>query len=178
MRKRYVVRLSPEERDDLHQLVSAGREKARKLAHARILLKADECWTDKSIHQALDVSMPTVARVRRRFFEEGLRAALDRRPPNRVYHRKLDGSAEAHLIALACSQPPEGRSRWTLRLLSDRLVTLEQVEIDSVSYQTVRRVLIKRTQAVADQAMGNPTEGQPSFRLPYGGRSGPLPPAL
>ena len=87
--------------------------------------------------------MPTVARVRRRFFEVGLQAALNRRSPNRVYQRKLDGSAEAHLIALACSQPPEGRSRWTLRLLADRLVTLEQVEIDSVSYQTVRRVLKK-----------------------------------
>ncbi len=89
--------------------------------------------------------MPTIARVRRRFFEEGIQAALDRRPPNRVYKRRLDGSAEAHLIALACSQPPEGRSRWTLQLLSERLVALEQVEVDSVSYETVRRVLKKTT---------------------------------
>ena len=143
LRKRYVVKLSSEERDDLHRLVSAGREKARKLAHARILFKVDECWTDKSIHQALDVSTSTIARVRRRFAEEGLHAALNRRPPNREYIRKLDGSAEAHLIALECSSPPEGRSRWTLRLLSEKLVTLEQVEVGSVSYQTVRRVLKK-----------------------------------
>ena len=143
MRKRYVVRLASKERDYLHRLLSAGTESSRKLARARILLRANDSWTDKSVQQALDVSIPTVARVRRRFCEEGLQAALDRRPPNRVYKRKLDGSAEAHLIALVCSQPPEGRSRWTLRLLSDRLVTLEQVEIDSVSYETVRRVLKK-----------------------------------
>ena len=143
MRKRYIVKLSSEERDDLHRLVSAGRDRARKLAHARILLKADESWTDKSIHQAFDVGMSTIARVRRRFAQEGLQAALNRRPPNREYKRKLDGSDEAHLIALACSPPPEGRSRWTLRLLSEELVTLEQVEVGSVSYQTVRRVLKK-----------------------------------
>ena len=143
MRKRYVVGLASEEKDHLHELVSAGSEKARKLAHARILLKANEGWTDKSIHQALDVSVPTIGRVRRRFAEEGLQGALNHRPPNRVYKRKLDGSDEAHLIALACSPPPEGRTRWTLRLLSEKLVTLEQVEHESVSYQTVRRVLKK-----------------------------------
>ena len=159
MRKRYFVGLAWGEKDHLHELVSAGRGQARKLAHARILLKANEGWTDKSIHQALDVSMPTVARVRRRFAEEGLQAALNRRPPHREYRRKLDGSGEAHLIALACSTPPEGRSRWTLRLLSEKLVILEQVEVGSISYTTVRRVLKKRTQAVADQAMGDSTEG-------------------
>ena len=145
MRKRYVVNLAAKERHLLVQLLSSGSESSRKLTRARVLLKADESWTDKSIHQALDVSMPTIARVRRRFFEEGIQAALDRRPPNRVYKRRLDGSAEAHLIALACSQPPEGRSRWTLQLLSERLVALEQVEVDSVSYETVRRVLKKTT---------------------------------
>ena len=108
MRKRHVVRLASEEKEYLHELVSAGSEKARKLAHARILLKANEDWTDRSIHQALDVSMPTVARVRRRFAEEGLQAALNRRPLNRVYERKLDGSSEAHLIALACSHHLKG----------------------------------------------------------------------
>ena len=143
MRKRYFVRLASEETGYLHGLVSAGREKARKLTHARILLKANEGWTDRSIQRALDVSLPTVARVRRRFAQEGLQAALNRRPPNREYRRKLDGNGEAHLIALACSPPPEGRSRWTLRLLSDKLVTLEQVELGSISYQTVRRVLKK-----------------------------------
>jgi hypothetical protein len=87
------------------------------------------------------VSQPTVARVRRQFVEQGLEAALNRRPPRREYRRKLDGEQEAHLIALACGAPPEGYGRWSLRLLADRLVELEQVE--TVSYQTVRRVLKK-----------------------------------
>lgn len=143
MRKRHIVKLGPEDRDYLHQLLSAGTERARKLTRARILLKADESWTDMSIHHALDVSLPTIGRVRRRFVEEGLQAALNRRPPNREYKRKLDGRAEAHLIALACSPPPEGRQHWSLRLLSDKLVTLEEVDVDSVSYETVRRVLKK-----------------------------------
>ena len=154
MRKRYVVRLASEEQEYLHELASAGSERARKLAHARILLKASEGWTDRSIHEALDVSMPTVARVRRRFVEEGLQAALNRRPPDREYKRKLDGSAEAHLIALACSPPPEGRSQWSLRLLSDRLVALEQVEVETVSYETVRRVLKKTNSSRGGSSVG------------------------
>ena len=154
MKKRNVVKLASEERDYLHLLLSAGSERARKLTRARVLLKADECWTDKSIHEALDVSMPTIARVRRRFAEEGLQAALNRRPPNREYKRKLDGSAEAHLIALACSPPPEGRSHWSLRLLSDRLVALEQVEVESISYETVRRVLKKTNSSRGVSSVG------------------------
>jgi transposase len=89
----------------------------------------------------VEVSQPTVARVRRQYFEEGLEAALNRRPPKREYHRKLDGEQEARLVALACSQPPEGHARWSLRMLADRLVELEIVE--DVSYQTVRRTLKK-----------------------------------
>lgn len=154
MRKRYVITLATEEKEYLHRLVSAGRERARKLAHARVLLKAHESWTDKSIHEALDVSIPTIGRVRRRFVEEGMQAALNHRPPNRDYKRKLDGSAEAHLIALACSPPPEGCSRWSLRLLSDRLVTLEQVEVESVSYETVRRVLKKTNSSRGRSSVG------------------------
>ncbi len=154
MRKRYVVNLESEGRNYLHQLVTAGTGRARKLAHARILLKADEGWTDRSIHEALDVSVPTIARVRRRFVEEGLQAALNRRPPDREYRRKLDGNAEAHLIALACGPPPEGRSQWSLRLLSDRLVALEQVEVESVSYETVRRVLKKTSSSRGGSSVG------------------------
>ncbi len=154
LEKRYLVKLASEERDYLHQLLSAGSERARKLTRARIILKASEGWTDKSIHEALDVSIPTIARVRRRFAEERLQAALNRRPPNREYRRKLDGSGEAHLIALACSPPPEGRSHWSLRLLSERLVTLEQVEVESVSYETVRRVLKKTNSSRGGSSVG------------------------
>ena len=89
----------------------------------------------------MEVSQPTVARVRKQYFEEGLEAALNRRPPNRHYQRKLDGEQEARLLALACSEPPEGQAHWSLRLLADRLVELEVVE--DISYQTVRRTLKK-----------------------------------
>jgi DNA-binding transcriptional ArsR family regulator len=89
----------------------------------------------------VEVSQPTVSRVRKQYFEEGLEAAINRRPPNREYHRKLDGHQEARLVALACSEPPEGQARWSLRLLADRMVELEVV--DDLSYQTVRRTLKK-----------------------------------
>jgi transposase len=111
-----------------------------------ILLKADASpgspgWNDDRIVDGLEVGRATVERVRREFVEDGLEAALERRKPCRQYVRKLDGDGEAHLIALACSQAPEGRSRWTLRLLADRMVELERVE--SLSYETVRQVLKK-----------------------------------
>jgi transposase len=146
MKKKYPVILSQTERDDLKRLIATGTAPARKLTHARILLKADEStegasWVDEKVADAVEVSQPTVARVRRQYFEEGLEAALNRRPPKREYHRKLDGEQEARLLALACSQPPEGHARWSLRMLADRLVELEIVE--DVSYQTVRRTLKK-----------------------------------
>jgi transposase len=114
--------------------------------HARILLKADASsggpgWNDDQIAEGLEAGRATVERVRRQFVEEGLEAALERRKPRREYLRKLDGDGEAHLIALACGQAPQGRSRWTLRLLADRMVALEYV--DELSYQTVRRTLKK-----------------------------------
>ena len=142
MRKKYIVKLTVEEKEQLRGFLSSGKERARKLTRARILLKADEGWTDRSICVALDVSRPTVERTRRRFVEEGFEASLSHRSPRRDYERRLDGDAEARLIALACSSAPEGRERWTLRLLAQRLVMLEQV--DSVSYETVRQVLKKR----------------------------------
>lgn len=146
MRKRYIVTLTEEERVRLWGLISSGKASARKLTHARILLKADSSeagpgWKDAAIGQALEVGTATVERVRKRFVEEGLEAALARRKPRRQYQRKLDGDGEAHLIALACSEPPAGRGRWTLRLLAERMVVLEYVE--ELSKDTVRRVLKK-----------------------------------
>lgn len=146
MKKKYPVVLTEAEREKLKSLIAAGTAPARKLTHARILLKANQSpqgagWVDEMIAAAVETSQPTVARVRKQYFEEGLQAALNRRAPNREYHRKLDGEKEARLIALACSEPPEGRARWSLRLLADKLVELEVVE--EVSYQTVGRILKK-----------------------------------
>jgi transposase len=146
MKKKYIVTLTEAERQMLQAMLSRGKAAARKLVHARLLLKADAspggpAWNDDQIAEGLEVGRATVERVRREFVEEGLAAALERRKPRRQYERTLDGDAKAHLIALACQKPPEGRSRWTLRLLSDRLVQLDYVE--QVSYQTVRRTLKK-----------------------------------
>jgi len=146
MRKKYIVELTSDERRMLQELISSGKSPARKLIHARILLKADSgdhgpAWLDAKIAEAIDVGLSTVERVRIRFVEEGLEAALIRKAPRRVYLRKLDGDAEAHLVALACNEPPEGRARWTLRLLAEKMVALEYV--DSLSKDTVRRTLKK-----------------------------------
>lgn len=144
--KRLTVLLSPEERAQLHKLIGAGIAPARSLTHARILLKADHGvegpgWNDRKVAAALDVGVSTVGRVRERYASQGLEATLQRKPPARAYLRKLDGGAEAQLIALACGAPPAGQARWTLRLLADRMVTLEVVE--DLSYETVRRTLKK-----------------------------------
>ncbi len=146
MKKKYIVTLMEEERRMLQEMLSRGKAAARKLMHARILLKADAAaggpaWEDQRIAEALEVGRATVERVRQEFVEEGFDAALERRKPRRVYRRKLDGDGEAHLVALACQEPPEGHSRWTLQLLADRMVQLEYV--DQISYQTVRRTLKK-----------------------------------
>jgi transposase len=146
MNKRHVVRLTDRQRATLHQQASVGQGRARALLHARILLKAEQGpsglgWTDNAIAAALDASRSTVERVRKRFAEAGLDAALAHRRPRREYRRKLDGEQEAHLVALACTPPPVGRRRWTLRLLADKLVELRY--IDGVSYETVRQVLKK-----------------------------------
>jgi transposase len=144
--KKYIVTLTEVERQMLQALLSRGKSAARKLVHARILLKADAApdgpgWNDEHIAEGVEVGRATVERVRREFVEEGLTAALERRQPRRQYPRKLDGDGEAHLVALACSKAPEGRSRWTLRLLADRMVQLAYV--DQVSKDTVWRVLKK-----------------------------------
>jgi transposase len=147
MAKRYRVTLTQAERHDLEQLISHGKADARKLAHARILLQTDEAdgapgRTDEQVAAALDTSTRTVERVRERFVEQGLEAALLPKPSKRVYARKLDGRQEAKLVALACSKPPAGKARWTLRLLADELVELEVVDAP-VSHETVRQTLKK-----------------------------------
>jgi transposase len=145
--KKYRVTLTADERHDLQQMIAAGKAAARKLAHARILLKADAAdggpaWTDARIADALEVGVATIERVRQRFVEQGLEAALCRKRQDRPSReRTLDGAAEARLIALACSPPPDRRPCWTMRLLADKLVELEVVE--AVSDETVRRVMKK-----------------------------------
>ncbi len=144
MRKRYVVGLSEQERALLRTLIGQGTASARALTHARILLKANQGeagpgWTDQMIAGALEVHPTTVARVRQVYVTAGLGAAVYRKLPEREYRRTLDGEQEARLVALACSAPPEGRTRWTLRLLADRLVELQVV--DTISYETVRQAL-------------------------------------
>ena len=146
MAKRYRVTLTHPERQELQQLISRGKADARKLAHARVLLQADESdggpkRTDAEIAAGLDTCTRTVGRVRERFVEQGLGAALLPKPGKRVYARKFDGRQEAKLIAPACSKPPAGKARWTLRLPADELVELEVV--DAVSHETVRQALKK-----------------------------------
>ena len=144
--KKYRVTLRGEERDELERMVSKGKSAARKLTHARILLQTDEsagspAQQDATVARGLGVDVKTVERVRQRFVEQGFEAALVPAPPRRLYQRKLDGAGEAHLIALACSAPPAGRSDWTLRLLAGRMVELEYA--DSLSHETVRQTLKK-----------------------------------
>jgi Homeodomain-like domain len=144
MRKRYTVVLSEPERARLHTLIGRGAGPARALTHARTLLKANQGeagpgWTDQVIAEALEVHPTTVARVRQHDATAGLDAAVYAKPPQREYRRRLDGEQEARLVALACSAPPQGHQRWTLRLPAERLVALAVVE--SVSYETVRQAL-------------------------------------
>jgi transposase len=152
-KRKTPMRLTEEQRERLEELIACGNDApARQLAHARILLKADEgaspdaalgqAWPDTRIADALEISRSTVRRVRERFVKEGLEAALVHRKPVRTKPKKLDGSQEAHLIALACSEPPEGRGRWSMRLLAERFVRLECTE-EPISRELVRRTLQK-----------------------------------
>src|SRR3954469_18833193 len=138
MRKKYAVSLDDGQRAEVEKVVRSGVWPARKVAHARVLLGADDGETDAEVAEAVGVAVATVERVRKRFAEQGLAAAVDRRPqPPRPAKKALDGAGGAPLIALACSAPPDGRPEWTLRLLADRVVELEYAE--AVSYETVRR---------------------------------------
>jgi transposase len=145
--KKYRVTLTAEERESLAALIAVGKAAAKKLTHARILLKADQTgggpgWIDQRIAEALEVSVATIERVRQRFVEEGLESALVRKKQDRPSReRKLDGAGEARLIALACSTVPKGRVAWTLEMLADKLVELKVV--DSICPETVRQVLQK-----------------------------------
>ena len=156
MYKKYIVRLTEEQRTQLETLVRSGRAHARKLLYGRILLKADvdgpDHWTDERIADAFEVCTATVARERRRFCEEeGLKVALMPRKPGRPRRRvQEDGRAEAHLVALSCSEPPEGRERWSLRLLADRMVELG--DADELSNETVRRTLKKTNSSLTSNA--------------------------
>jgi transposase len=146
LKDKYVVRLTADDRRELGRMARSGRHPARTLVHARILLKADAAegspgWDDAAIAEALDCGARTVARVRRKYAEGGLGSALHRKKPTGRQYRKLDGQQEARLVAVACSAPPAGKARWTLKMLADKLVELEVVA--AVSDETVRRTLKK-----------------------------------
>ena len=181
MNKKHRVRLTSEERTQLEQLIRAGRSAAATQSRARILLKADGAqggpgWADAAIAEALEVSVATVERTRKRFAAQGLAGALRRKPTTRAPQWKLDGAQEARLVTLACSAPPTGAERWTLALLAERLVELRVVE--ALARDTVRVALKKRAQAVAETDLEDPAESPGGVRGPDGGRAGWLcPPA-
>src|SRR4051812_21930871 len=180
MAKRYRVTLTAAEREALGGMISRGKADARKLAHARGVLQADASeggpdWTDTRVAEAGRVSVRTIERVRQRFVGEGLGGGVLPQPSPRVYARKLDGAQEAKLVALACSGPPEGKKRWTLRLLAERMVELEVVP--ELSHETVRQTLKKecaQTASAADVVHPAPALGR--VRVPHGRRAGGLPP--
>ena len=144
MNTKYKVELNEEQKQNLEKITSSGTYPARQIKRAQILLKSDTkvSWSYEQISDAFDVSEVTIAKVRKTFVEHGLEAALHRKKPDREYEHALDGEAEAHLIALACSEPPTGREHWSLRLLQKRFVKLGY--IDSISHETIRRALKKK----------------------------------
>ena len=143
----YSIHLSQEQRDTLEQLTRSGAAPARKIMHAQVLLKTDKGefgprWSDRQIQEAFEVGESTLKRIRQRFLQEGLQAALERkRQPERPHKRKLDGEQEALLVLLACSEAPHGHERWTMSLLRDRMIELQIVQM--VSEETVRMTLKK-----------------------------------
>jgi transposase len=145
--KKYIVTLTEREREDLGKLTSRGKHRSQKILNALILLACDEGEfqkkrsTNKEIAKVLNISMRKIDRVKKRFVEEGLDVTLNSKKGSRIYAKKADGDFEAHLVALSCSKPPEGFSRWSLRLLADKVIELDY--IDSISHETVRRVLKK-----------------------------------
>jgi hypothetical protein len=155
--KKYIVTLTEEERKTLSDIASKGKQRSQKILNALILLGCDkgeyqtEHSTNEEMSRVLQISMRKIDRVKKRFVEGGLDAALDKRTGNRIYAKKTEGDFEAHLIALSCSEPPEGFARWSLRLLADKVVELNY--IDSISHETVRRILKKRDQALATKGV-------------------------
>jgi acetolactate synthase regulatory subunit len=144
MNTKYIVELHEEQRQYLKKITSSGSYPVRQIKHAQILLKSERSanWSYEQIAGALDVTAVTIAKVRKTFVQHGLEAAIQRKKPDREYEHALDGEAEAHLIALTCSEPPPGRERWSLRLLRNRFVKLGYT--DSISHETIRRVLKKK----------------------------------
>ena len=146
--KKYTVTLTKDEREALDALTSKGKHKSQKILNALILLGCDEgeyqkeTSTNEVIANVLNISMRKIDRVKKRFVEDGLETALNGRKGSRTYAKKVDGDFEAHLVALSCSEPPEGFVRWSLRLLADKVVELEY--IDSISHETIRRILKKK----------------------------------
>ncbi len=146
--KKYIVKLTQDERDKLSDIIYKGSHRSQKVLNALILLNCDEGpfqdsrTINEDIVRVLKVSMRKIDRLKKRFVESGLEIALDTSKGKRVYKRKADGDFEAHLIALSCSRPPEGHSKWSLRLLADKMVELEY--IDQVSHETIRQILKKR----------------------------------
>ncbi len=145
-KKKYIVSLTSSERDYLEQLTKKGKIAAYKMNHARILLKADinqegGGWIDRKISESLDIGHATIERVRQRFVEEGIEAALNRREQNKRRQKIIDGEKEAYLIAIACSETPTGKSNWTLQMLADKMIELNYVE--QVSTETIRQSLKK-----------------------------------
>jgi hypothetical protein len=155
---KYRVTLTAAERQELENIASKGSHKSQKVLNALILLNVDESQpkhlrsTNESISKVLQISMKKIDRVKKRFVEDSLEVALFGRPKEREYERKVDGDLEAKLIALSCSEAPNGFSRWSLRLLADKAVELEYV--DTISYETVRRVLKKRVTSVEEKRLG------------------------
>lgn len=145
----------------MSQITSRGSHKSQKILNALILLNCDvgehqeKKITNEKIAEVLNISTKKIDRVKKRFVEEGLEIALNGHKGTRVYKKKVDGEVEAHLVALCCSEPPEGFSRWSLRLLADKAVELEYV--DSISHETVRRLLKKRIETAEEKGMGNST---------------------
>jgi len=145
--KKYIVRLSDDEREQLKKIITSGRGAARMFTRARILVKADQsekgpAWSDEKISEALDVTVQTIERIRKQLVEEGFDSVLSRHEyKQKVSRKKVDGEVEAHLIALSCSKPPEGRVRWTLRLLAEKVVELGYIE--SISHEAIRQTLKK-----------------------------------
>ena len=156
--KRYKVTLSQQEREELIEITTKGNHKSQKVINALILLNSDcgEYQTNRSknadIADILHISMKKIDRVKRRFVEESLDVALNGHKGQRVYEKKADGNLEAHIVALSCSEPPDGFSRWSLRLLADKVVELNYV--NSISYETIRRVLKKTNLSLGENKVG------------------------
>ena len=158
---KYRITLTPEERSELTLIASKGSHKSQKVLNALILLNTDENQpkesrsTNETLSKVLQISMKKIDRVKKRFVEEGLEISLYGHPKEVVHEKKVDGNLEAKLIALTCSEAPEGFSRWSLRLLADKMVELEY--IDSISHETVRQVLKKRIKTVEEKRLGHST---------------------